>query len=103
MQVLALHLGWNLGGEKAVEERPVALEGDTEIFSGHLVAAIPLTFQALPFPGEGIGEPLHEVRDERVCFFDRVPGLIDKAGLNRLPTAAHIRRCVLIEKRFTLP
>jgi hypothetical protein len=79
--------GPGTGGHQPIEEPPVARERDAEVFGRHLVAAIPLSFEPLPFVGEARRKTLHQVGDESVGPFDRLARLVDEARLDLLPAA----------------
>lgn len=89
------------GREQTVEERSIALKGDSKILSRDFVAPVPLTFQPFSLLREGISQPLHEFSHERVRFLDSASRLIDEAALNFLPPASNVARLLISEERLT--
>src|SRR3954447_3129579 len=76
-----------LRGQQAAEERAVALQRDTQVLGGDVLAAAPLRLEALALLREALGEALHDRGDERVGVLDGAARLVDEADLDLLPTA----------------
>src|SRR5215211_7308785 len=90
------------GLEQSLEERAVPRQGDSQILGGGLLALRPLALQVETGFGETRGDPLDQVRYERVCFHDRLTGLVDEARLNLVPASAKGRQLVVTEERLIL-
>src|SRR4051794_27213883 len=76
-----------LRGQQAAEERAVALERDSQVLGGDVLAAAPLRLEALALLGEALGEALHDGRHEGVGVLDGAARLVDEADLDLLPAA----------------
>jgi len=61
------------------------LQGNPQLLSGHVVAAVPLLFQARPLVGETFRESLHHCSYELVCVFDRVERFVHETSLYLAP------------------
>ena len=48
-----------LRGQQPLEERSVALQRDSKVFGGYVLAAIPLGLEPFALLGEALGQPLH--------------------------------------------
>src|SRR4051794_19651140 len=76
-----------LRGQQAAEERAVALERDSQVLGGDVLAAAPLRLEALALLREALGEALHDGRHEGVGVLDGAARLVDEADLDLLPAA----------------
>src|SRR5664279_5348282 len=71
--------------KKSVEERPVALESRPERFGICIPSARPLLFQAIVFGREALGQPLHQLFEQRIGLPDCAARFVDEGNLNGLP------------------
>src|SRR5512138_1956938 len=87
-----------LDGEETIEERVIPLQRDSQILGGHLVVAVPLTFECRPLCREHLRQPCGEVHDEAISVLDRLARFIDEATLNVGPTAPQARDFTFLEQ-----
>ena len=71
--------------QQPVKKRTITLQGNPQILSGYVVAAVPLLFQARPLVGETFRESLHHCSYELVCVFDRVERFVHETSLYLAP------------------
>src|SRR6185369_16430112 len=81
--------------QQSVEEGTIALQSKAQIFSGHVIAAVPLLFQARALVGKSFSESLHHRSNELIGVFDRPARLVDETSLNPSPL-----RSKLLHLRF---
>jgi hypothetical protein len=72
--------------EQTVEEFSIAFQSDAEIFGRRLFAATPLLFETRTRLCEATDELSDDIRDQPICFLDAISRVVDKAGLNVIPT-----------------
>jgi uncharacterized membrane protein len=72
--------------QQPIEERPITLQRDPEIFGGHLFTAVPLAFETGLGVRKGLGKTLNSLGDELVGLFNRLTRCIDEASLDIRPT-----------------
>ena len=68
-----------------MEERTVSHERDPQIFGGNVITLHPLSLQRGAFTRKHVGQPGHHLGHQRIGLFNGGTGLIDEAGLDRLP------------------
>src|ERR1700693_5565047 len=81
-----------LHGEKTAEKRPVAAQCKTEILGRDIIAAIPLALESRSFSREHFSQALHRYGDKIICLLYRLPRLVNKTHLERIPPGAKILR-----------
>jgi hypothetical protein len=87
-----------LQGEKAIKKRAVSLQGDAEILRSHVISAIPLLFEILPFGCEHLGNSLHGVGHECVGPLHRLARRVHERRLNVGPLGPEMV-CVISRKQ----
>ena len=60
----------SLQSQQSVKKGTIALQGNPPVFSGHVVVAVPLLFQARSLVSETFRESLHRRSDQLVGTFD---------------------------------
>ena len=65
----------SLQSQQSVKKGTIALQGNPQVFSGHVVAAVPLPFQARSLVGETFRESLHHRSDHCQHLRPPCPGV----------------------------
>lgn len=81
--------------QQTLEERPVTLQRNAQVFGGDVIAPIPLLLQLRAFFGKNFCQTFHRGRHKPVRLFDSTARFIHKVGLNRIPTAAQFFQFVV--------
>jgi hypothetical protein len=73
-----------------VKERPIALQGDPEVFGRNVIATVPLLFELGTFFRKNFRQPLHSEGDESIRLLDSSARLVNEGDLHGIPSASHI-------------
>ena len=76
--------------QQSVKKRTITLQGKPQVFSGHVVTAVPLLFQTRSLVGRTLHESLHRRSYHLVCFFDRSAWFVHETSLYLVPLRSEI-------------
>src|SRR5438105_15340030 len=76
-----------LDRQQALEEDPVAPQPLPKVLGGGVAAGAALGLELFALAGERLGQPVYQLRHERVGFADGPSRLLHEAGLNLVPAA----------------
>src|SRR5687768_8906 len=80
------------GSQQTLEERPIPLKRDTEIFGGHLIAPIPLMLEVGSLGGEALRQALDDIGHKLVALLHGAAGLVHETRLDSRPALTKLLR-----------
>jgi hypothetical protein len=89
----------DLERQQPIKESAITLQALAELFSGDVVAAVPLLLQLRAFLGELLRDALDDSCHQRVSLLDCVTRLVDERRLDLVPASAEVPQLVFRKKR----